>query len=114
MWVRKQDPAAEWQEFATPAAALRHVKSEGAPSTLQQVQIERAAKNGKPRNGLTNFIQVLGSSYCSSASSANATCMLDVFAMVPVSNVLSPFALLAPLLPRFGHSRALGNLGALG
>ena len=28
-----------------------------------------------------------------SASSANATCMLDVFAMVPVSIVLSPFAL---------------------
>ena len=96
MWVRKQDPAAQGQEFATPAAALRHVKLEGAPSTLQQVQIERSAKNGKPRNGfefslkppasaspqqspkpptaatpsttqgLTNFIQVLGSSYCSS------------------------------------------------
>ena len=49
-----------------------------------------------------------------SASSANAACMLDVFAMVPFSNVLSPFALLAPLPPRFGHSRALGNLGALG
>ena len=25
---------------------------EGVPSTLQQVQIERAAKNSKPRNGL--------------------------------------------------------------
>ena len=92
MWVRKQDLDAEWLEFATPAAALRHVKLEGAPSTLQQVQIERAAKNGKPRNGfefslkpptsaspqqspkppatatpsttqgLANFIQVLGSS----------------------------------------------------
>ena len=49
-----------------------------------------------------------------SASNANATCMLDVFAMVPVSGVLSPFALLAPLLPRFGHSRALGNLGTFG
>ena len=38
-------------EFSTPAAALRHIKAEGAPSTLQQVQIERAAKNSKPRNG---------------------------------------------------------------
>ena len=34
-----------WQHFATPAAALRYIKSEGAPSNLQQVQIERAAKN---------------------------------------------------------------------
>ena len=40
-----------WQEFATPAAALRYTKSEGAPSNLQQVQIERAAKNSKARNG---------------------------------------------------------------
>ena len=40
-----------WQEFATPAAALRYIKSEGAPSNLQQVQIERAAKNSKARNG---------------------------------------------------------------
>ena len=39
-----------WKEFATTAAALRYVKSEGAPSSLQQVQIERAAKNSKPRN----------------------------------------------------------------
>ena len=51
MWVRKQEAEAEWQEFATPAAALRHIKAEGAPSTVQQVQIERAAKNSKPRNG---------------------------------------------------------------
>ena len=51
MWARKQEAGAEWQECATPAAALRHVKAEGAPSTLQQVQIERAAKNSKPRNG---------------------------------------------------------------
>ena len=50
MWVCKQDNAAEWQQFATPATPLRHVKAEGAPSTLQQVQIERAAKNSKPRN----------------------------------------------------------------
>ena len=49
MWVRKQEPATEWQEFPTPAAALRHVKVEGAPSTLQQVQVERAPKNSKPR-----------------------------------------------------------------
>ena len=40
-----------WREYATPAAALRYIKSEGAPSTLQQVQIERAAKNSKARNG---------------------------------------------------------------
>ena len=40
-----------WQEFATPAAALRYTKSEGAPSNLQHVQIERAAKNLKARNG---------------------------------------------------------------
>ena len=40
-----------WQEFATLATALRHIKSQGAPSTLQQVQIERAAKNSKARNG---------------------------------------------------------------
>ena len=51
MWVRKQKADAQWQEFSTPAAALRHIKAEGAPSTLQQVQIERAAKNSKPRNG---------------------------------------------------------------
>ena len=51
MWVRKQEADAQWQEFSTPAAALRHIKAEGAPSTLQQVQIERAAKNSKPRNG---------------------------------------------------------------
>ena len=51
MWVRKQEADAQWQAFSTPAAALRHVKAEGAPSTLQQVQIERAAKNSKPRNG---------------------------------------------------------------
>ena len=42
---------AVWQELATPAAALRYITSEGAPSTLQQVQIERAAKNSKARNG---------------------------------------------------------------
>ena len=40
-----------WEEFATPAAALRYIKSEGSPSTLQQVQIERAAKISKARNG---------------------------------------------------------------
>ena len=51
MWVRKQEADAQWQEFSTPAAALHHIKAEGAPSTLQQVQIERAAKNSKPRNG---------------------------------------------------------------
>ena len=51
MWVRKQEAEAGWQEFAPPAAALRHIKAEGAPSTLQQVQIERVAKNSKPRNG---------------------------------------------------------------
>ena len=51
MWVRKQEAEAEWQEFATPAAALRQIKAEGAPSTLQQVQIERAAEHSKPRNG---------------------------------------------------------------
>ena len=51
MWVRKQEVEAEWQEFATPAAALRHIKAEGVPSTLQQVQIERVAKNSKPNNG---------------------------------------------------------------
>ena len=38
---------AEWQEFAIPAAALHHIKAEGAPLTLQQVQIERVAKNAK-------------------------------------------------------------------
>ena len=51
MWVRKQEAEAEWQEFAAPTAALRHIKAEGGPSTLQEVQIERAAKNSKPRNG---------------------------------------------------------------
>ena len=51
MWVCKQEAEAEWQEFATPAATLRHIKAEGVPSTLQQVQIERAAKNSKPCNG---------------------------------------------------------------
>ena len=51
MLVRKQEAGAEWQEFATPAAALCHIKAEGAPSTLQQVQIERVAKNSKLRNG---------------------------------------------------------------
>ena len=51
MWVRKQEADAQWQEFSTPAAALRHIKAEGARSTLQQVQIKRAAKNSKPRNG---------------------------------------------------------------
>ena len=51
MWGRKQEADAQWQQFSTPAAALRHIKAEGAPSTLQQVQIERAAKNSKPRNG---------------------------------------------------------------
>ena len=103
MWVCKQEAEAEWQEFATPAAALRHIKAEGAPSTLQQVQIERVAKNSKPRNGfefsytrpatalsshtralpqqppqsqaaptptttqsISGFVEVLGSSYCSS------------------------------------------------
>ena len=40
-----------WQEYATPAAALCYIKSEGAVSTLQQVQIERAAQNSKARNG---------------------------------------------------------------
>ena len=94
--VHKQEAEAEWQEFATPAAALRHVKAEGAPSTLQQVQIECAAKNSKPRKGfefsskpptaaspqqppqsqatspptmtqsIGSFVQVLSSSYCSS------------------------------------------------
>ena len=34
MWVRKQGSDGVWQEFATSATALRHVKSEGAPSTL--------------------------------------------------------------------------------
>ena len=51
MWVRKQEAEAEWQEFATTAAALRHIKAEGAPSTLQQVQIKRVANNSKPCNG---------------------------------------------------------------
>ena len=51
MWVRKQEADAQWQEFSTPAAAVRHIKAEGGPSTLQQVQIEHAAKNSKPRNG---------------------------------------------------------------
>ena len=51
MWVRKQEAEAEWQELATPAAALRHIKAEGAPLTLQQVQIERVAKKSKPRIG---------------------------------------------------------------
>ena len=51
MWVRKQDGDAVWQHFATPAAALRYIKSEGAPSNLQQVQIKRAAKNSNARNG---------------------------------------------------------------
>ena len=51
MWVRKQEADAEWQEFSTPAAVLRHIKADGAPSTLQQVQIERAAKSSKPRIG---------------------------------------------------------------
>ena len=37
--------------FATPAAALRYTKSEGAPSNHQPVQIECAAKNAKARNG---------------------------------------------------------------
>ena len=40
-----------WHHFATPAAALRYIKSEGAPSNLQQVQIECVAKNSKARNG---------------------------------------------------------------
>ena len=95
-WARKQEAEAEWQEFATPAAALRHIKAEGVPLTLPQVQVERAAKNSKPRNGfefsykppaaaapqqplqsqaaspptttqsISNFVEVLGSSYCSS------------------------------------------------
>ena len=51
MWVPKQGDDAVWQEFATPAAALRCIKSEGAPSNPQQVQIERAAKNSNARNG---------------------------------------------------------------
>ena len=84
-----------WQEFATPATTLRHIKSEGAPSTLQQVHIERAAKNSKARNGfgfsfeaptgaaaakphpkpapttahtpsVASYVQVLSSSYCGS------------------------------------------------
>ena len=50
MWVRKQGGDALWQEFATPATALRYIQSEGAPSTLQQVQIECVAKNSKERN----------------------------------------------------------------
>ena len=49
--MHKQEVEAEWQEFAIPAAALRHIKAEGAPSTPQQVQIERVTKNSKPRNG---------------------------------------------------------------
>ena len=51
MWVRKQEADAPWQEFSTPDAALRHIKAEGAPSTLQQVQIDRAAKYSKPGYG---------------------------------------------------------------
>ena len=30
MWVCKQEAAAEWQEFATPTAALSQVKAKGA------------------------------------------------------------------------------------
>ena len=96
MLVRKQKAEAVWQEFATPAAALCHVKAEGASSTLQQVQIEHAAKNSQPCNGfefslkpptaatpqqppqsqaafpptttqsIGSFVDILGSSYCSS------------------------------------------------
>ena len=84
-----------WQEFATPAAALRYTKSEGAPSNLQRVQIERAAKNSKACNGfefsfetptggaaakappkparttahtpsVASYVEVLSSSYCAS------------------------------------------------
>ena len=57
--MHKQEAEAEWQEFATPAAALRHIEAEGAPSTLQQVQIERAAKNSKPRNALSSHTSPL-------------------------------------------------------
>ena len=84
-----------WQEFATPAAALCYIKLEGAPSTLQQMQSERAAKNSKGRKGFqfsfeaptggaaakptpkpaptiahtpsaASYVQVLSSSYCTS------------------------------------------------
>ena len=78
-----------WQHFATLAAALRYIKSEGAPSNLQQVQIERAAKNSKAHNGfefsveapkappkparttaytpsVASYVDVLSSSYCAS------------------------------------------------
>ena len=84
-----------WHEFATPAAALRYTKSEGAPSNLQQAQIEHAAKNSKARNGfefsfeaptggaaarpppkparttahtpsVASYVEVLSSSYCTS------------------------------------------------
>ena len=87
MWVRKQGGDAVWQELATPAAAIRQGKSEGAPSTLQQVQIERAIKNSKPRNigaaaakpspnpvlttshtpSVASRVQVLSPLYCSSS-----------------------------------------------
>ena len=42
--MRKQEAEAEWQEFATPAAALRHIKAKGVPWTVQPLQIERVTK----------------------------------------------------------------------
>ena len=43
--------------MATTAAALRYVKSKGAPSSLLQVHSERAAKNSKPHNGFEYLFQ---------------------------------------------------------
>ena len=62
-----------WQEFATPAAALRYTKSEGAPSNLQRVQIERAAKNSKARNGFEfSFAPTGGAASCQTITQARA------------------------------------------
>ena len=41
-----------WHEFGRTAAALRRVKFEGAPWSMQQMQIEPTTKKSKPRNGL--------------------------------------------------------------
>ena len=49
----------EWQEFATTIAALCHAKSKGAPSNLQQVQVEHAATKAKPQNAFWFLFKAL-------------------------------------------------------
>ena len=48
----------------------------------------------------------------STASNANAMCMLNVCLMVRVSNVLNPYARLTLPLPKLVHSTLHGNQGA--